>query len=162
MSDEEKKEDAKPEAEAAPEEKKPEVKEEAVKEETATSEEAPAEEPVIEETIEPKELPNRDLRPGMVVRVHEKIKDVSPKGEIRERVQVFEGIILGIKGKAIGRTMTVKKDAKGWMVEKIFPLASPNIDKVEILKQYKPRRAKLTFLRGKYKKKMKEIKKDVA
>jgi large subunit ribosomal protein L19 len=95
----------------------------------------------------------------MVIRVHERIKDVSPKGEARERVQVFEGTVIGVKGKEVGRTMTVRKNSKGWMVEKIFPLASPNLSKIEIVKQYQVRRAKLNYLRGKYKKRLKEIKK---
>ncbi len=173
MSDEDKKQDAKPEAEAAPETAKSEEKVEQTSEDPSSPrdddqeqrtdvEEAPSEKEQTEAPAETSELPNRDIRPGMVVRVHEKIKDISPKGETRERVQVFEGLVLGVKGKGLGRTMTVRKDAKGWMVEKIFPLSSPNIDKVEVVKQYRARRAKLTFLRGKYKKKLQEIKKDAA
>lgn len=104
------------------------------------------------------ELPHRDIRPGMLIRVHERIIDVSPKGEERERVQVFEGIVMGVKGKGVGRTMTVRKDSKGFMVEKIFPLASPNIVKVEVKKQYRVRRAKLSYLRDSFKRKLKEVK----
>ncbi|MFH1631922.1 MAG: 50S ribosomal protein L19 [bacterium] len=104
------------------------------------------------------ELKNRNVIPGMVVRVHEKIQDISPKGEPRERIQIFEGIVIGLGGKGISRTATVRKDSKGWMVEKIFPLNSPNVDKIEVVKQYRTRRAKLTFLRGKYKKKLREVK----
>ncbi len=94
---------------------------------------------------------NRHLRPGMVVRVHEIIMDVTPSGEERRRVQVFEGTVLGLKGGGIGRTMTVRKVSKGFGVEKIYPLASPNIEKVEVLKQLRVRRAKLNFLRGIFK-----------
>ncbi len=147
----------------APEEKSAEPSKEQAEsdqQETPKPDEPAAEEPaeeVKEEVVE--ELPNRDLKPGMVIRVHERIKDVSPKGQPRERVQVFEGMIIGIKGKKIGRTMTVRKDSKGWMVEKIFPLASPNLSKVEVVKQYRVRRAKLNYLRGKYKKRLKEVKK---
>ncbi|MDP2631156.1 MAG: 50S ribosomal protein L19 [Candidatus Uhrbacteria bacterium] len=136
-----------------------EVKEvtEAENQETDAEENSEAE-VTEEEPVEVEELKNRDVKPGMVVRVHERIKDVNAKGEPRERVQVFEGIVLGVKGKDVGRTMTIRKDAKGWMVEKIFPLNSPNIEKVEVVKQYRARRAKLTFLRGNYKKKLKEVK----
>ncbi|MCH8049370.1 50S ribosomal protein L19 [Patescibacteria group bacterium] len=103
------------------------------------------------------EFPNQNLEPGMMVRVHEKIKDVGAKGQERERVQVFEGLIIGTRGKGISKTMTVRKNAKGWMVEKIYPLASPNIAKVEIVKKFRTRRAKLTYLRGKFKRKLKVV-----
>lgn len=115
----------------------------------------------VKETVEEipaKELPHRDIRPGMVIRVHERIKDISPKGEERERIQVFEGVVMGMGSKGIARTMTVRKDSKGFMVEKIFPLASPNIVKVEIKKQLRVRRAKLSYLRGDFKRKLKEVK----
>ncbi|MCG2688014.1 50S ribosomal protein L19 [Candidatus Parcubacteria bacterium] len=157
MSDEEKKieetteveeiEKTSPNVEVENEEKVEEVKEEVETENAETVEEIPA-----------KELPNRELRTGMVIRVHERIKDFTSKGEERERVQVFEGVVLGLKGKGIGRTITVRKDSKGFMVEKIFPLSSPNIVKVEIKKQYRVRRAKLSYLRGSFKRKLKELK----
>ncbi len=101
-------------------------------------------------------LPNRDIQTGMLVRVHEKIKDFNAKGEERERVQVFEGIVMGVKGPGMSRTMTVRKNSNGWMVEKIYPLSSPNIEKVEVVKQYKTRRGKLSFLRGRFRRKMVE------
>ena len=91
---------------------------------------------------------NRHIKPGMVVRVHEIIKDVTPSGEERKRTQVFEGTVLGLKSSGIGRTMTVRKVSKGFGVEKIYPLASPNIEKVEVVKTYRVRRAKLNYLRG--------------
>ncbi|MBU1126603.1 50S ribosomal protein L19 [Patescibacteria group bacterium] len=116
----------------------------------------------IPETVEGEaevvELPNRDIKTGMWVRVHEKIKDVNSKGEEKERIQVFEGLVIGVKSAQISRTMTVRKNSKGWMVEKIFPLASPNIEKIEVVKQYQTHRAKLNFLRGRFRRKMKEIK----
>ena len=113
-----------------------------------------------EEEVKMVELPNRDIKPGMLIRVHERIVDVSPKGEKRERVQAFEGIVMGMKSKGVARTMTVRKDSKGFMVEKIFPLSSPNIVKIEVKKQYRIRRAKLSYLRGRFKRKLKEIKTD--
>ncbi|HBU27614.1 TPA: 50S ribosomal protein L19 [Candidatus Uhrbacteria bacterium] len=104
-------------------------------------------------------MPHRDLKPGMVVRVHEVIKDTNAKGEERQRVQVFEGTILGFNGSGITRTMTVRRVSGETGVEKIYPLSSPHVSKVEIVKTLRVRRAKLWFLRkGKTKRRMKEIK----
>lgn len=109
---------------------------------------------------------NRHIKPGMVVRVHEIIKDITPSGEERRRVQIFEGTVLGLKAHGIGRTMTIRKVSKGFGVEKIYPLASPTIEKVEIVKIHKVRRAKLNFLKGvikrnrvkrRFKRKLKEV-----
>jgi len=133
--------------------------------EETTEPENTAETEVVSDQVE--ELPYQDLKPGMVVRVSERILDVSPKGEARERIQVFEGLIIGMKNAGIARTITVRKDSKGWMVEKIYPLASPNVTKIEVVKQYRVRRAKLNYLkkstkRGnknrRFKRKLKEIK----
>ena len=96
-----------------------------------------------------------DLRSGMTIRLHETIKDVSPKGEERERVQVFEGIILDIRGAGDSKTISIRKVSKGVVVEKIFPLRSPNIAKIEIVKTAKIRRGNLSFLRN-FKRKLKE------
>jgi large subunit ribosomal protein L19 len=99
-----------------------------------------------------------DLKPGMTVRVYQKIKELNSKGEEKERVQYYEGIIIAKKhGKEAGGTITVRKISDGVGVEKIFPLNLPTITKIEIKKQNKVRRAKLYFLRD-YNKKMKEIK----
>ena len=98
-----------------------------------------------------------ELKPGMTVRVYQKIKELNSKGEEKERVQYFEGIIIGHKhGKEIGATITVRKISEGIGVEKIFPLNLPTITKIEIKKQAKVKRAKLYFLRSGYKKKLKE------
>ena len=105
--------------------------------------------------MKPVELPYTALRSGMTVRLHERISDVSPKGEKRERIQVFEGIILNIRGSQQHRTMTIRKISNGIGVEKIFPLSSPNVIKVEVIKVAKTRRNALTFLRG-FKRKLKE------
>jgi len=99
-------------------------------------------------------------KPGMVVRVHQKIKELNTKGEEKERVQIFEGVIIAAKhGQEAGGTITVRKIASGVGVERIYPVHSPVIDKIEIVKQYDVSRAKLHFLRDpEFKRKMKEKK----
>lgn len=85
------------------------------------------------------------IKAGDTVRVHQRIQD---KG--KTRIQVFEGVVLARKhGNEAGATFTVRKMASGVGVEKIFPLYSPNIDKIEIVKRAKVRRAKLYFIREK-------------
>ena len=85
------------------------------------------------------------IKPGDTVRVHQKIED---KG--KTRIQVFEGTVLARKhGNEPGATFTVRKVASGVGVEKIFPLYSPTIDKIEIVKRAKVRRAKLYYIREK-------------
>mgnify|MGYP006450004615 CR=1 FL=1 len=99
-----------------------------------------------------------DIKPGMTVRVHETIKEKNAKGEEKTRIQIFEGIILAKKHKSeIGATITVRKVSGGIGVEKIFPINSPLITKIEPVKQAKVNRAKLGYLRS-YKKKLKETK----
>jgi len=101
-----------------------------------------------------KELP--DIRPGDTVRIHQKIKETlkkdkssaGQKKEEKERIQTFEGQVIARKhGKGISATITVRKVISGVGVEKIFPLHSPTIEKIEILKRGKVRRAKLYYLR---------------
>jgi large subunit ribosomal protein L19 len=85
------------------------------------------------------------IKPGDTVRVHQKIVD---KG--KTRIQVFEGIVLARKhGDEPGATFTVRKISQGIGVEKIFPLYSPLIEKIEIVKRAKVRRAKLYYIREK-------------
>lgn len=85
------------------------------------------------------------IRAGDTVRVHQKIQD---KG--KTRIQIFEGVVLARKhGAEAGATFTVRKVASGVGVEKIFPLYSPAIDKIEIVKRAKVRRAKLYYIREK-------------
>lgn len=84
-----------------------------------------------------------DLKPGLTVRVHQKVKE----GE-KERIQVFEGLIIARHGGAgLNATMTVRKVTEGIGVERIFPLHSPQIAKIEAVKQSQVRRAKLYYLR---------------
>lgn len=95
---------------------------------------------------------------GMIVSVYEKIIDKTPKGEDRERVQVFKGMVLARKhGKEPGATITVRKQSDKVQVEKIFPVYSPLIERIAIEKKFKTRRAKLYFLRGS-KKRLREVK----
>jgi large subunit ribosomal protein L19 len=97
-----------------------------------------------------------NLKPGMTVRVHQKIKELNAKGEEKERVQYYEGIIIAKKhGREAGATITIRKISDGVGVEKIFPLNLPTITKIDIKKQAKVRRAKLYYLRN-YNKKLKE------
>lgn len=104
------------------------------------------------------EIKKENLKPGMTVRVYQKIKELNSKGEEKERVQYYEGIIIAKKhGFEPGGTITVRKISNGVGMEKIFPLNLPTITKIEIKKQNKVRRAKLYFLRD-YNKKLKEIK----
>jgi len=101
------------------------------------------------------------LKPGMTVRVFQKIKEMNIKGEEKERIQYFEGMIIAKKhGGEAGASITVRKVSNGVGVEKIFPLNLPTIDKIEIKKQALVRRAKLFFLRRGYKKRFKETKLD--
>ena len=97
------------------------------------------------------------LKPGMTVRIYQKIKELNIKGEEKERVQHFEGIIIAKKhGREKGATITVRKISNGVGVEKIFPLNLPSIEKIKIKKQAKVRRAKLYFLKRGHKKRLKE------
>lgn len=80
---------------------------------------------------------------GDTVRVHGKIKEGN-----RERIQVFEGIVLKKQGGGARETFTVRKNSNGVGVEKTWPLHSPNVEKVEVVRRGKVRRAKLTYLRG--------------
>lgn len=99
-----------------------------------------------------------EIQPGKVVRVHQKITELNPKGEEKERIQVFEGLVLSRKhGSEPGASITVRKVSDGIGVEKIFPLNMPTIEKIEIKKQYKTRRAKLGHLRSSHKR-LREIK----
>ena len=83
-----------------------------------------------------------DFRPGDTVRVYAKIK----KGD-KERIQVFEGVVLRRKGHGAEASFTVRKVSYGVGVERVFPIHSPLIDKIEIASRGKVRRAKLYYLR---------------
>ncbi len=80
---------------------------------------------------------------GDTVRVHVKIKEGS-----RERIQVFEGFVLKIQNGGIAKTFTVRRIASGVGVEKTFPIHSPWVEKIEVVKRGKVRRARLNYMRG--------------
>jgi large subunit ribosomal protein L19 len=98
-----------------------------------------------------------DLKPGVIIRVYQKIKELNSKGEEKERVQFFEGMIIARKhGNEKGATITVRKVSEGVGVEKIFPLNTPTITKIIVKKAVKVRSAKLYYLRSGYNKTLKE------
>ena len=106
----------------------------------------------IEEAQLKAEVPQFNV--GDTVRVSAKIKEGN-----RERVQVFEGVVLKKQGGSVRATFTVRKNSNGIGVEKTWPLHSPKIEKVEVVRRGKVRRAKLNYLRGRVGKasKVKEI-----
>lgn len=98
----------------------------------------------IIKSIEHEQLKNRipDLKVGDTVRVHQRIKEGN-----RERIQVFEGIIIKKQGGSVNATFTVRRIAYGVGVEKTFLIHSPLVEKVEVVRVGKARRAKLYYLR---------------
>lgn len=107
----------------------------------------------VEENHLKKGLPA--IASGDTVRVHVRVKETSVSEEKgkktketeRERVQVFEGIVIGIRGSGSRATVTVRKISFGTGVERIFPLHAKTVDKIEIVKHARVRRAKLYYLR---------------
>ncbi len=83
-----------------------------------------------------------EMRVGDTIKIHYKFTEKD-----KERVQAFEGVVIARKGSGISETMTVRGPAAGVMMEKVIPVHSPNIQKVETVKRGKVRRAKLYFLR---------------
>ncbi|HOB42434.1 MAG: 50S ribosomal protein L19 [Bacillota bacterium] len=84
-----------------------------------------------------------DFGPGDTVRVHVRVVEGA-----RERIQVFEGVVIGRSGSGLSETFTVRKMSSGIGVERIFPVHSPKIDKVEVVRQGDVRKAKLYYIRG--------------
>ena len=96
------------------------------------------------------------LKSGMIVKVHQKIKELNAKGEEKERIQIYEGMVLAVKhGREAGATVTVRKDANGYGVEKIFPLHSPVVEKIELVRALAVKQARPYYLRT-HKRKLKE------
>lgn len=99
---------------------------------------------LVKEAYEETRAKHPAFAPGDTVNVHYKIKEGN-----KERIQQFQGTVLTIKNKSTnGETFTVRKVSGDIAVERIFPLLTPNIEKIEVLRRGKVRRAKLYYLRG--------------
>jgi large subunit ribosomal protein L19 len=96
----------------------------------------------IQRSLTKKTVPNFEI--GDTVRVHAKVVE----GE-KERIQVFEGVVIGRKGSLNSETFTVRKISYGVGVERIFPIHSPVVTRIDVVRQGKVRRAKLYYLRHK-------------
>ena len=94
----------------------------------------------LEKGHEKNEFP--DFTPGDTVKVHIRVVEAQ-----KERIQVFQGTVIQVRGKGTGKTFTVQKISGGLGVERIFPYHSPSITKVEVVRRGKTRRAKLYYLR---------------
>ena len=95
----------------------------------------------VEKLVEEREVPA--FGPGDTLRVHVKVVEGS-----RERVQVFEGVCIARRNRSLNSSFTVRKISYGEGVERVFPLHSPRIAKIEVMKRGAVRRAKLYYLRG--------------
>lgn len=95
----------------------------------------------IETALMKQDIP--EFRPGDTVRVQVRIVEGN-----RERVQAFEGIVIAIQGSGVRRTFTVRKVSYGIGVERLFPLHSPKIDAIQLVRRGQVRRAKLFYLRN--------------
>lgn len=105
----------------------------------------------LESSFARSDLPR--IRPGDTVRVYVKVKEVrvnpkTKKPEEKLRLQAYEGVVIAERGKGIGKSIVVRKISAGIGVERIFPLASPSVERIEIVKRAKVRRASLGYLRG--------------
>jgi large subunit ribosomal protein L19 len=96
----------------------------------------------VEKLQTTRELP--DIQPGDTVRVHVRIKE----SETKERIQIFEGLVIGRKGGGVRETITVRKTSFGVGVERIFPLHATIVQQIEVMKHGRVRRAKLYYLRN--------------
>ena len=103
----------------------------------------------LEGLAKDKQIP--EFGPGDIVRVHVKIPEEGGEGKEkrRERVQVFEGLVIRKKGGGLKSTFTVRKESHGVGVERTFFLHSPMIERIEVVRRQKPRRARLYFVREK-------------
>lgn len=111
------------------------------------------------EVVEKKYLKSKvpEFRPGDTVQVHVRVKETerSAKGKEKEkekekeRIQIFEGVVIGMRGRGVQSSFVVRKISFGVGVERIFPLHSPVVEKIKVLRTGKVRRAKLYYLREK-------------
>lgn len=95
----------------------------------------------VAKLVEGKEVPQFD--PGDTVRVNVKVVDGT-----RERIQAFEGVVIAKNGGDMNESFTVRKISHGEGVERVFPLHSPNIESIDVIRHGRVRRAKLYYLRG--------------
>jgi large subunit ribosomal protein L19 len=108
-------------------------------------------ETVAEKYMKKSKLP--EFRPGDTIQVHVKVKETeksTKKKEAekeKERIQVFEGVVIGMRGRGIQSSFVVRKISFGVGVERIFPFHSPSVEKIKVLKRGNVRRAKLYYLR---------------
>jgi len=105
----------------------------------------------------PADIKPEQIKTGMTLRIHQKIKETDVNGKEKERIQVYEGLVMNIGGKGISKTMTVRKMSGGFGVEKIFPLTLPSITRIELVKMVKTRRKNISFIRHS-KKRLHEVK----
>ncbi len=113
-----------------------------------------------------------DIRPGDTVKVHQRVKETvvsdakakkKEKEQEKERIQIFEGVVLYVRGgKGMAGTFCVRKVSSGVGVERIFPIYSPNIVKIEVMRRGKARRAKLFFLRREEQKNAQLVEKEMS
>lgn len=96
----------------------------------------------VEEEYKKKDIP--PFRPGDTVRVHVKVIEGT-----RERTQIFEGTVIRRRGSGLSETFTVRRVSYGVGVERTFPVHSPRLEKIEIVRKGRVRRARLYYLRGK-------------
>jgi large subunit ribosomal protein L19 len=99
----------------------------------------------LEESQLRKDLPV--LRPGDTVRVHVRLKEAEGEKE-KERIQPYEGVVIAQRGRLASRSVTIRRVSFGVGVERIFPINSPSIQSIEVIRSGKVRRAKLYYLRG--------------
>ncbi len=108
-------------------------------------------------TTLPVDIKPEQIKTGMTVRIHQKIKEVDTAGKEKERVQAYEGLVIKVGGNGVSKTMTVRKISNMVGVEKIFPLTLPSITRIELVKMVHVRRNNISFVRDS-KKRMKEMK----
>jgi large subunit ribosomal protein L19 len=114
------------------------------------------------ELVEKKFLKSKlpEFSPGDTIQVHVRVKEREKesakakdkdkeKEKEKERIQVFEGVVIGMRGRGVQSSFVVRKISFGVGVERIFPLHSPSIEKIKLVKKGKVRRAKLYYLREK-------------
>jgi large subunit ribosomal protein L19 len=114
------------------------------------------------ELVEKKYLRSKSLpefRPGDTIQVHVRVKETEKAGKAagkgkdkdkekeKERIQIFEGVVIGLRGRGIQSSFVVRKISFGVGVERIFPMHSPTVDKIKVVRRGRVRRAKLYYLR---------------